>query len=185
MTFISWVSGRGSPKKAGNRHICLGACVFDSYVLASQIPTKAPSGLPIPSVSESPLFRKNQSVLLFTAMASIAAPGGGQEYGRRLIPTLVDEMAAFTPDHVYASIPRHQDFTGGFENVTSRKLARAVNRAAFWIDEKIGKSAKFETIAYLGPSKADMLGKDVAKFHHQWTSDTTSLRSPLRKWATR
>ena len=74
-------------------------------------------------------------------------------YGRRLIPTLVDEMAASTPDHVYASIPRNQDFSGGLDDVTSRDLARAVNRAAFWIEHELGKSVDFETIAYIGPSK--------------------------------
>lgn len=87
-------------------------------------------------------------------MASFATPKIGAEYGRRLIPTLVDEMAISTPDHVYASIPRNQDFTGGFDDVSSRNLARAVNRAAFWIERKLGKSVDFETIAYLGPSKA-------------------------------
>lgn len=86
-------------------------------------------------------------------MAPSAVLAGGPEYGRRLIPTLVDEMAASTPDHVYATIPRDQDFTGGFDDVTSRTMARAVNRAAFWIDNELGKSISFETIAYLGPSK--------------------------------
>ena len=86
-------------------------------------------------------------------MASIAPPVGESMYGRRLIPTVVDEMAASTPDHVYASIPRDQDFSGGLDDVTSRDLARAVNRVAFWIEDKIGRSCDFETIAYIGPSK--------------------------------
>ena len=90
-------------------------------------------------------------------MASTASAASGPKYGRRLIPTLVDEMAASNPDHVYASIPRNQDFSGGFDDVTSRNLARAVNRAAFWIEHNLGKSIDFETIAYLGPSKAGIL----------------------------
>lgn len=87
-------------------------------------------------------------------MASFATAEGRPQYGRRLIPTLVDELAASTPDHVYASIPRNQDFTGGFDDVTYRSLARAIDRAAFWIESKVGKSVDFETIAYLGPSTA-------------------------------
>ena len=74
-------------------------------------------------------------------------------YGRRLIPTVVDEMAASTPDHVYAMIPRSQDFSDGLDNVTSRDLASAVNRAAFWIEHNLGRGVDFETIAYIGPSK--------------------------------
>lgn len=87
-------------------------------------------------------------------MVLTAMPETGLQYGRRLIPALVDEMAASTPDHVYASIPRYQDFTLGFDDVTSQDLARAVNRAAFWIEQTFGKGVNFETIAYLGPSKA-------------------------------
>ena len=90
-------------------------------------------------------------------MAQTPAPVGGPKYGRRLIPTLVDDMAVSDPDHVYALIPRNQDFSGGFDVVTSRTLARAVNRAAFWMDRKLGQAAEFETIAYLGPSKPCIL----------------------------
>lgn len=90
-------------------------------------------------------------------MASNTAPEGAPKYGRRLIPTLVDEMAVSTPDHVYASIPRNGDFSGGFDDVTSRTLARAVNKTAFWIEENLGKGVDFETIAYLGPSKSSSL----------------------------
>ena len=85
-------------------------------------------------------------------MASFAAADDGPEYGRRLIPTLVDEIAASNPDHIYASIPRNQDFSGGFDDFTYRTLARAIDRAAFWIESKVGKGVDFETIAYLGPS---------------------------------
>lgn len=87
-------------------------------------------------------------------MASFAAAEDGPEYGRRLIPTLVDALAASTPDRIYASIPRNQDFTGGFDDVTYQALARAIDRVAFWIENKVGKSVDFETIAYLGPSTA-------------------------------
>ena len=118
-------------------------------------------------------------------MASFAAAEVAPEYGRRLIPTLVDELAASNPDHVYASIPRNQDFTGVFDDVTYRTLARAVDRAAFWIESKVGRSVDFETIAYLGPSMACTLPKNSAKFPNQSTPDITSLLSPRPKLAIR
>ncbi|KAL9132461.1 MAG: hypothetical protein Q9175_006366 [Cornicularia normoerica] len=59
----------------------------------------------------------------------------------------LDEIAASTPYHVYALIPRMNDFTSGFDNVASENLARAVNRAAFWIDERLGERFEFKTIA--------------------------------------
>ncbi len=142
MTFFSSACGRGSPKKRGK--------------FAKQWSIKESLGLHIPSASESHSSVLYHSLISSNSMASFVAPKGGPEYGRRLIPTLVDEMAASTPEHVYALIPRHQDFTGGFHDVTSRTLARAVNKAAFWIEQKLGKCVDFETIAYLGPSKACM-----------------------------
>ena len=90
-------------------------------------------------------------------MDSTATPKDGPQYGRRLIPTLVDEMAASNPDHIYSSIPRNKYFSVGFDDVTYRDLARAVNRAAFWLQREVGKSVDFETIAYLGPSKTRVL----------------------------
>ena len=86
------------------------------------------------------------------------------EYGRRLIPTLVDELAQTTPDQIFALIPRSETFVDGLEDVTVSDFARAVNRAAFWIESKLGKSASFETIAYLGPSKTSTSqGKKYSK----------------------
>ena len=95
-------------------------------------------------------------------MSSSTVPVRGVNYGSRLISTLVDDMAVSMPDHVYASIPRNQDFTDGFDDVTSRDLARAVNRAAFWIEHKLGTSVNFETVAYIGPSKACMPQKRLS-----------------------
>ena len=86
-------------------------------------------------------------------MGSTTYPKSGPPYGRRLIPTLVDELAASNPNHIYASIPRNQDFSDGFDDVTSRDLARAVDRSAYWIEHEVGKSVDFETVAYIGPSK--------------------------------
>ena len=119
--------------------------------LSLQLPTCT---CKLPAVELSPIQQSNPLVLSAT-MGSTASPEDGRpKYGRRLIPTLVDEMAASKPDHVYASLPRDKDFSAGFDDVTSRDLARAVNRAAFWIQQEIGKSVHFDTVAYLGPSKA-------------------------------
>ena len=103
---------------------------------------------------------KIKPAFLSVTMGSTATPEGGANYGRRLIPTLVDEMAASKPDHVYASLPRNKDFTAGFDKVTSLDLARAVNRAAFWIHHEISKNVHFDTVAYLGPSKVYMLQEE-------------------------
>ena len=76
------------------------------------------------------------------------------EYGHRLLPTLVDELAQITPNYVFACIPRSAQFEDGLKDVTISTFARAVDRTAFWIERILGKSPDFETIAYIGPSQS-------------------------------
>jgi acyl-coenzyme A synthetase/AMP-(fatty) acid ligase len=74
-------------------------------------------------------------------------------YGRRLIPPLIDEIAEHDPDRVFACIPKTTDLKDGFQDVTFADFARAINRAAGWIEKTLGQShdGKFETLAYMGP----------------------------------
>ena len=84
-------------------------------------------------------------------MVSIAAPKDGPEYERRLIPTLVDEMAGSTPDHVSLTtspVPSMM-LPFEFEPVQSTKLHFGSNTGVW-------KGVDFETSAYLSPSKAFM-----------------------------
>ena len=84
-------------------------------------------------------------------MATNHEDAGQPVYGHRLIPNVVDELAKATPNHVFASIPRSAQFADGLQDVTISTFARAVNRAASWIESTIGKGTDFETIAYIGP----------------------------------
>ena len=84
-------------------------------------------------------------------MATNHEHAGQPEYGHRLIPKLLDELARTTPNRVFALIPRSAQFADGLQDVTISTFARAVNRAASWIESAIGKSTDFETIAYIGP----------------------------------
>ena len=76
---------------------------------------------------------------------------GQPDYGHRLIPKLLDELAETTPNHVFALIPQSVQFADGLQEVTISAFARAVNRASSWIESTIGKGTDFETIAYIGP----------------------------------
>lgn len=71
-------------------------------------------------------------------------------YGRRLIPTLIDEIAQNNPRKVFASIPRSFDLSEGYVDVTYDTLSKAINRAAAFLDGKFGKSTTSEILAYLG-----------------------------------
>ena len=73
-------------------------------------------------------------------------------YGKRLIAHTVDDLAAREPDRVWATIPLGPEISDGFRDITVKQLANAVNSVAWWLESKIGRSDRFEVIAYLGLS---------------------------------
>ncbi|KAI8943280.1 hypothetical protein NX059_001300 [Plenodomus lindquistii] len=72
------------------------------------------------------------------------------QYGRRLIPTIIDENARTQPDGACFSIPRCDALQKGFRDITWRTYANAINKTAHFIEREIGRSATFETVMYLG-----------------------------------
>lgn len=75
-------------------------------------------------------------------------------YGQRLIPSLVDELAQTDPDYVFALLPKSSNLADGLQKVTISAFARAVDEVAWRIDHGLGKSTNFDTIAYIGPGKS-------------------------------
>ncbi|KAI1387789.1 acetyl-CoA synthetase-like protein [Hypoxylon trugodes] len=75
---------------------------------------------------------------------------GRPNYGRRLLPAVLDELAQSDPNKVYAVIPKTADISDGFRDITMADFARAVNFMARWIEDRFGRSDRFETISYIG-----------------------------------
>ncbi len=71
-------------------------------------------------------------------------------YGRRLMPTVLDDLAARSPARVYAAVPKTNDVKDGFRDITVADVARMVNFIAWWVEGRFGKSDKFEAIGYIG-----------------------------------
>lgn len=78
-------------------------------------------------------------------------PAKCQNYGSRLLPQVVDELALSDPERVYATFPRSSDLSNGFRDVSMLDMSQAIDRAAHWLEDTAGKSTQFETIAYMGP----------------------------------
>lgn len=89
-------------------------------------------------------------------MATNHTTNPSPDYGRRLIPTLVDEYAQNDPDYVFAEIPKTANFGDGLQKITISAFARAVDEVASRIDSELGKSTNFDTIAYIGPSQSQI-----------------------------
>ncbi len=73
--------------------------------------------------------------------------------GKRLLPVLIDQYALEEPQRSWASIPKDDDdISKGFQEVTYRQFAKAINKASWWLEAQLGPSHEsFETIAYVGP----------------------------------
>ena len=73
-------------------------------------------------------------------------------YGRRLLPSLIDEIAATDPERIYLSLPKTAEPQEGYEDINFRSFAKAINRCSWWIEDHVGKAQQgFPTIAYIGP----------------------------------
>lgn len=98
-----------------------------------------------------PEVRLLRVLLTFTSSISIDHAFTKMSYGRRLVPVIIDEAARDTPTRVYASIPRSQDLSDGFEDITYKRFANAINRAAVWLDSALEGRGKTGVFAYTGP----------------------------------
>lgn len=85
-------------------------------------------------------------------MASSTTPE--EDYGRRLLPSVIDKAAITDPDHVVYSFTITDNPADGFHRITNRQYANAVNRVAWLIEKEFGKpvTGTFPSIGYIGPS---------------------------------
>lgn len=71
--------------------------------------------------------------------------------GRRLLPVLVDEIAATDPERTFVSTPKSSDLADGFIDISYCEFAKAVNRCAWWLRKELGEHTEQKTVLYLGP----------------------------------
>lgn len=76
------------------------------------------------------------------------------EYGRRLVPHVIDEIARKFPERQCFQVPRSSQPTDGWKTITFKNFANAINRCCHMITERCGKApdGAFPTIAYIGPN---------------------------------
>ncbi|KXH49398.1 thioester reductase domain-containing protein [Colletotrichum nymphaeae SA-01] len=78
------------------------------------------------------------------------------QYGKRLIPQVLDEVAKSEPNREFISVPRSSDPQDGWKPISYKQIANAVNRIAQRIIDKRGKPepGSFPTLTYIGPNDA-------------------------------
>ena len=79
---------------------------------------------------------------------------GAEKYrGQRLLPHVIDYFAHHEPDRVFAAISQSESVANGFQDITMKAMANAVDHMAWWLSRSLKKkSDKRHTLAYIGPS---------------------------------
>lgn len=87
-------------------------------------------------------------------MTSQKDPEQQPAYGRRLLPCVLDDEAQANPEKVFAAIARSNDLSQGFQDITFRQAANAVNYLAHKLRATFGSNPdyEYETVTYIGPS---------------------------------
>lgn len=84
-------------------------------------------------------------------------------YGKRLLPQIMDNLAAAEPDRTVFSLA---SLVHGFielRHVSARNFAQAVDKVAWWLRAQVGVSDTIQPVAYIGPRAYNLLGKTFRK----------------------
>lgn len=78
-----------------------------------------------------------------------------EDYGRRLLPNVVDKCAKTKPNRIVYSFSIGDDPAAGFYHITNLRYANGVDRVAWHIEREFGKPQPdtFPSIGYIGPSE--------------------------------
>jgi acyl-CoA synthetase (AMP-forming)/AMP-acid ligase II len=100
------------------------------------------------------------------------------------MPVIIDELARDDRHRPWASMPiDDDDLSRGYEDISYKALANAINKLAWIIDHAVGKSTTFETMAYFGASdlRYHMVQMAACKTGHQvlFSSHLNSLHVHL------
>ncbi|XP_014558639.1 hypothetical protein COCVIDRAFT_24842 [Bipolaris victoriae FI3] len=72
-------------------------------------------------------------------------------YGRRLIPQIMDQLAAVDPERVVFSIANASNESLEFKDISAKAFVEAIDKTAWWLQEQVGQSASVQPIGYIGP----------------------------------
>ncbi|CAG9952781.1 unnamed protein product [Clonostachys rosea f. rosea IK726] len=74
-----------------------------------------------------------------------------EPYGKRLIPQIMDSLAASDPERVVFSLATVSGNSLGLRHVSAREFTKAVDKTAWWLQEQAGKAQFVQPVGYIGP----------------------------------
>ncbi|KAK3311871.1 Pyoverdine/dityrosine biosynthesis protein-domain-containing protein [Apodospora peruviana] len=75
------------------------------------------------------------------------------EYGKRLIPHILDDLASTDPDRVIYSVAKSADVSQRMLEISALRMTQAVNKTSWWLNAQIGEATSLspQTVGYIGP----------------------------------
>lgn len=81
------------------------------------------------------------------------ARNASTEYGKRLIPQILDSLASAEPDRIIYSLATFSDSSHEFRHISARTFGKAVDKTAWWLHNQVEKRTLIQTVGYIGPRK--------------------------------
>ncbi|KAF2258812.1 transferase family protein [Lojkania enalia] len=75
----------------------------------------------------------------------------GPAYGRRLIPQIMDQLAAAHPNRAVFSITKVSGASLELRDLSAYAFTKAVDKTAWWLYDQVGKSSSVRPVGYIGP----------------------------------
>ncbi|KAF5249356.1 hypothetical protein FANTH_5437 [Fusarium anthophilum] len=80
--------------------------------------------------------------------------GAPANCGRRLIPQILDDLAAAEPDRIIYSFAKSSDLSQGFRHVSARTFTRAVDKTAWLLQRELGVTSEIRAGLFLSPKNS-------------------------------
>jgi hypothetical protein len=106
------------------------------------------------SAAEAPAKEQSETKPVVTASDTQTVTTVSNEYGERLIPHILDDLAATDPNRVIFSVAKSSDISQGLQEISALNMAKAVNKTAWWLHNQVGKGSSPKTVGYIGPRKS-------------------------------
>lgn len=85
-------------------------------------------------------------------------------YGRRLIPQIMDSLAAINPGRTVFSLASLSNGLLKLSPVSARQFTRAVDKTAWWLRDQVGTPDSVQPVAYIGPRTFSLYVKSRSRF---------------------
>ncbi|EED16026.1 transferase family protein [Talaromyces stipitatus ATCC 10500] len=130
------------PSSSGASTISSGDSNCDSPSKTSEVSS---------TLDDFSLPQSNPESVVKEITTTTAQPDNTALYGRRLIPQIMDDLAATKPDQTVFSLTYLSNGSLGSKPISAQEFARAVDKTAWWLRSQVGAPDSIQPVAYIGP----------------------------------